>query len=168
MTWLRRSTQSCHHPSSCPSKRELTDRALYMEFEPRHFCKQIDIAGAGWPAGRQRPYRSPPGSRTSGSCLPTSFRISEERKVELYFQEIAQKRAAIVIRTCGGPGASMANSAAAASAWSRCAETPDRYQRMAARVVVVSPRAAPRSSRPSDTSPVRTRYRPMDRVLCCK
>jgi hypothetical protein len=28
------------------SERELTDRALYVEFEPRHFCKQIDVAGA--------------------------------------------------------------------------------------------------------------------------
>jgi len=28
------------------SERELTDRTLYMEFEPRHFCKQIDIASA--------------------------------------------------------------------------------------------------------------------------
>src|SRR3954453_8077260 len=28
------------------AERELTDRTLYMEFEPRHFCKQIDIASA--------------------------------------------------------------------------------------------------------------------------
>ena len=28
------------------SERELTDRALHVEFEPRHFCKQIDVAGA--------------------------------------------------------------------------------------------------------------------------
>ena len=28
------------------SERELTDRTLYMEFEPRHFCKQINVAGA--------------------------------------------------------------------------------------------------------------------------
>jgi len=32
------------HPAA--SERELTDRALYMEFEPRHFCKQIDVARA--------------------------------------------------------------------------------------------------------------------------
>src|SRR5689334_8843934 len=28
------------------SERELTDRTLYVEFEPRHFCKQLDIASA--------------------------------------------------------------------------------------------------------------------------
>src|SRR4029450_7256431 len=92
--------------------------------------------------------------------LPTSFRINEYA-IELYFQEIRPKRAAIVIRTCGGPGASIANWAAAHSArtrrpgcthrklgcrkkrleW-RCGGS-DRYQRMAARVVVVQSACKP-------------------------
>src|SRR6476620_253794 len=36
----------CGHRLPAASERELTDRTLYMEFEPGHFRKQIDIASA--------------------------------------------------------------------------------------------------------------------------
>src|SRR6267143_3318730 len=36
------------------SERKLTDRALYMEFELRHFCKQIDVGAADGAAAKAR------------------------------------------------------------------------------------------------------------------
>ena len=39
-------------PFPAAAERELTDRALYVEFEPRHFCKQIDVAGADGAAAK--------------------------------------------------------------------------------------------------------------------
>ena len=143
------------------TKRKLTDRTLDVEFDPRHLREQIDI---GVP---DRASAEPHVGRHQVERLSQYADVLQNERIcdaSCTSMKSRPKRAAIVIRTWGAAGVSIANLAPVNSASSSCVRAPIGSQRVSASVVMIEilgqalricrqpDRARARSSRqPTDT-----------------